>query len=453
MLVWFQNFWHKLVGNPEHMTAEQRAFHVIGVITIALMLFLIPVNIALELRVVSVMLVIIAIILVVLYVRSRIYGKYAFSLLFYAGASYLVVTITFLYNSGSQGSALYLFLLTYLFLIAFTNHRFHRVWTLLHLLVPTSLLYLEYIAPHLIPDIYADVQYRAIDIATTMIVIVICTYGITIYLRSNYERERGKAEQRALKIEAQNHEISLQNKLLQQSNSEKIRLISILAHDLRNPMSAITGVLEILTEQKLPDDVQRKMKEELLLASRNTSELLDNLLSWTSNQIKGLKPTLTKVHPEHVIANVLEIQRFVANKKGITIRTSFEPDIEVRADIDMLELVIRNLISNALKFTPKNGSIDILVRKDTANSTLTIRDSGIGISKEDLKLLFDGDIQSTYGTEHEKGFGMGLFLSKQLISLNSGKIGAESTLGEGSVFFVSLPLYQHEELAEPAFSS
>src|SRR5690606_35889111 len=102
-------------------------------------------------RVVSVMLVIIAIILVVLYVRSRIYGKYAFSLLFYAGASYLVVTITFLYNSGSQGSALYLFLLTYLFLIAFTNHRFHRVWTLLHLLVPTSLLYLEYIAPHLIP--------------------------------------------------------------------------------------------------------------------------------------------------------------------------------------------------------------------------------------------------------------------------------------------------------------
>ena len=227
-------------------------------------------------------------------------------------------------------------------------------------------------------------------------------------------------------------------------------MISILAHDLRNPMSAIIGVLEILTQEELPKDLQKKMEEELLVASRNTAQLLDNLLSWTSGQIKGLKPIPTNVRPEEVITHVLDVQRFVANKKGITITTSFDADAIVWVDMDMLELIVRNLISNALKFTPKNGSIDISLRKDSeANTcTLVIRDNGIGIADEDLKRLFDGDVQSTYGTESEKGIGLGLFLSKELTHLNNGKIWVQSTLGEGSTFFVSFPLCKGKTLPE-----
>ncbi|SEL76167.1 sensor histidine kinase [Parapedobacter koreensis] len=447
MLLRLRNFWWKLVGNPEHLPLDHRAFNVIGLITIVLLLILIPLNIALKLWVVSGMLVIIEAILVFLVLRSRIYGKYTFSLLFYAIASYIVVTITFLYNSGSEGPALYLFLLTYLFLIAFTNPRLHRVWTILHLLIPVTLLGLEYFMPYMLVDNYVSPGYRYFDIATTLIIIVVCIYSITIYLRSNYEREKSTAEQHARKIEAQNNQISAQNRLLQESNSEKLRLISILAHDLRNPMNAITGVLEILTKEELPDEVRKAMKTELLAAARNTSELLDNLLSWTTGQIKGLKPIATKIEPEIIIANVLEVQQFIANKKGITIRTHLEEDVKIWADMDMLELIIRNLISNALKFTPKNGTITISLYKnaDDSTCTLAIQDNGIGIADEDLRRLFDKNVQSTYGTESEKGIGLGLYLSKELATLNQGKMWVQSTLGEGSTFFVSFPLHKDKK--------
>ncbi|SKB84233.1 Signal transduction histidine kinase [Parapedobacter luteus] len=451
MQVRLRKFWWQLVGDPEQLPLEHRAFNVIGLITGVLLLILIPLNIALKLWVVSGMLVVIEAILVFLIIRARVYGQYTFSLLAYAIASYVVVTITFLYNSGSNGPALYLFLLTYLFLIAFTHPRFHRIWTVLHLVVPVSLLGLEYVVPHILATDYATLEYRYLDIATTLIIIVVCTYSITIYLRGNYEREKHTAEQHAYKIEAQNEQIRAQNILLQESNSEKLRLISILAHDLRNPLSAITGVLEILTYEELPADMRKAMKAELLLAARNTSELLDNLLSWTTGQIKGLKPIATKIKPEVVIANVLEVQQFIANKKGISITTHLEADVKIWADIDMLELIIRNLISNALKFTPKNGTVDISLNRNADNRTCTlaIEDNGIGIASEDMSRLFDRNVQSTYGTESEKGIGLGLYLSKELAALNHGKIWARSTPGKGSTFFVSLPLYEAESHPQP----
>lgn len=450
MSKYLRNFWWKLVGNPAHLALEHRAFNVISLITIILVLILIPLNIVLKLWVVSAMLAMIAVILVVLFVRSRFYGKYVFSLLIYAAGSYIAVTITFLHNSGSDGPALYLFLLTYLILIAFTNHRLHRIWTILHLLVPASLLYLEYVKPEILTGDYISGRYRYFDIATTLIVIVICIYSITIYLRRSYEREKATAEQHARQIAAQNKQISNQNRLLKKSNNEKLRLISILAHDLRNPMIAITGVLEILAREKLPSDQRKKMNEELLSVSRNTAEMLDNLLSWASGQIKGLKPIYTNIKLEKVITHVLDVQQFIANKKEITIHHSLERDVWVWADMDMLELIVRNLISNALKFTPKNGVINISLTKNEAlgTCTLAISDNGIGIADEHIRRLFDGSVQSTYGTDSEKGIGLGLFLCRELTNLNHGNIWVQSVLGEGSTFFVSFPLHEDKKLPE-----
>ncbi|SFC26800.1 Signal transduction histidine kinase [Parapedobacter composti] len=442
MLVWLRKFWRKLVGDPEHLSSEHRAFNVIAILTITLIAILIPLNTALRLWAISAMLVVVAAILVFLYIRSRIYGKYAFSLLVYAVSSYIVVAITFFYNGGSDGPALYLFLLTYLLLIAFTNLRFHRLWTILHLSIPLFLLGLEYLMPHRIIDPYSAPEYRYIDIATTFIIIIVCTYAITIYLRGNYEREKNKAEQHAREIELQHDQIRTQNRLLQKSNSEKLKLLSILAHDLRNPISAITGVLEILTHEELPEELQTKMKGQLLLAARNTSQLLENLLSWTSSQIKGLKPIFTKTRPSSIIDHVLNIQQFVAHQKNITIHTGIDENLIIWVDADMLELIIRNLVNNALKFTPKDGTVNIsLARNDDEGCcTLAIADNGLGIASDNLKRLFEVNVKSTAGTDSEKGIGLGLFLCKELTTLNRGKIWVHSALGKGSTFFVSFPL-------------
>src|SRR5690606_20125200 len=166
--------------------------------------------------------------------------------------------------------------------------------------------------------------------------------------------------------------IKNQNRLLQEANREKLELISILGHDLRNPLNAITGTLEILSQTKLPPQEERELKADLLIAARNTSDLLNNVLSWVLGQIKGISPVFTAVEPMAVINRVLDVQRFVAEKKGIAIRVKGTGDALVNADTDMLELIVRNLVSNAIKFTGQRGQVTVGVTENPVREECTI---------------------------------------------------------------------------------
>lgn len=449
MLTKALKLWNWLIGRPQDFSTGNRAFNSISVITLLLLLVLLPFNIILELPAVAWMLVVAIVMQFYFYYLSRFRRKYKNSINIYAVMSYVILSYNFIFNAGSNGPTIYLFFLTYLLLIAFTQQRFHRLWTILHITVPALLLILEYYYwPEISANGYSAPSYRFFDLASCYIIIVVCIYSATIYLRGNYEREKFLADKHALQIQAQNARIQLQNETLQQRNTEIIRLISIIAHDLRNPLNMITGVLEIMNSGALEEHRTNQLKNELLLVSRNTSDLLNNLLSWTSRQIKGLKPTLTNINIDAIATQIVQGQSILAQKKAINLRITIPPDLEVTADRDMLELVIRNLVTNALKFTPANGTVQIDAAPDHTfkNGIITVRDNGIGISEQQIDRIFLQDVTPAYGTANEKGTGLGLFLCKEFVVLQGGRIWVESTLGTGTTFYVSLPLYTAEEM-------
>ncbi|WP_353130048.1 sensor histidine kinase [Parapedobacter pyrenivorans] len=434
-------YWNSLVGKPDEMPRQNRGFNVVSIFTFLLLAILIPLDWYLGLTEIAMVLVVTEGMILLMYGLSRCRGWYQTGLHVYMAWSYLLITFVFLYNGGSDGPALYFFLLSYQLVMVFASERLQPVGLVLHLVFPVGLLVLEYVNPAIIMAGYQAEDARYIDLITSLPIIVVSIFLTTRYLRRAYDRERAAAEARAKLIEHQSERIRNQNRLLQEANREKLELISILGHDLRNPLNAITGTLEILSEEMLPPEQGRALRADLLVAARNTSDLLNNVLSWVLAQIKGIKPVFTAVAPMAVIERVLDVQRFIAEKKGIHIQVDADVGARINADVEMLELVIRNLISNAIKFTEQGGLVNVGVTENPEQEecTIFVRDNGVGMTADDISAIFNGQIQSTYGTESEKGIGLGLFLCRELTQRLNGRITVESVPAMGSTFYLTLP--------------
>ena len=162
--------------------------------------------------------------------------------------------------------------------------------------------------------------------------------------------------------------------------------------------------------------------------------------------MEGMSVNLVKLGLEETLEPTLLLQASIAHEKGILLSNSIEKNIMVIADSDMLELVVRNLVSNAIKFTPAGGRIDISSEIHGHECWIKVHDTGVGIAKSNYLNIFSLHAESTYGTNNEKGVGLGLVLCKEFISMQNGKIWVESTLNIGTTFYVSLELAAHAEL-------
>lgn len=232
-------------------------------------------------------------------------------------------------------------------------------------------------------------------------------------------------------------------KELQELNITKDKFFSIISHDLKGPIGSIINILGFL--QKSPNDVDQKKSLDLIhQTTKQTYNLLEDLLLWSRAQTKRIefRPQFFKI--KYLIEEVVSFQKNVsANKKNIEINADqIREDTIVYGDSEMVKTIFRNLLSNAIKFTKSNGKV-IIDSKPLANDKIlfSIADTGIGISSENQNKLFNlGENFSTYGTEHEKGTGLGLILCKELVEKNGGNIFMESTLGKGSKFSFTLNL-------------
>ncbi len=250
-------------------------------------------------------------------------------------------------------------------------------------------------------------------------------------------RERKEAEAKINEYIAKLKQSELS---LKELNASKDKFFSIIAHDLRNPFSAVLGFSEILS-----NDVKQLSKEEieefashLYKQSKTIFDLLENLLTWSRVQTGRMQYNPANFSISQCIENVADVYESVAQKKGIVIEYCKDEEI-VFADEDMIFTVIRNLVSNAIKFTKPGGKICVELKKQNDFIELIVADTGIGVSGNDIEKLFKIDIQhSTIGTGDEKGTGLGLILCKELVTLNGGKISVESKLGQGTKFFFTV---------------
>ncbi|TAL79221.1 MAG: PAS domain S-box protein, partial [Bacteroidetes bacterium] len=245
--------------------------------------------------------------------------------------------------------------------------------------------------------------------------------------------ERKKAEE----------EIKLKNEQLQSLNAEKDKFFSILAHDLRGPMSAFVAATQILTEdiQIMSLEEIREITITMKTDATNIYKLLENLLEWSRLQRGVMEFNPSKLNLKSVINTSIESVTVSARKKEIGITISVTDDLEVFADKHMFETVIRNLVSNAIKFTNPGGKVSVTAGYDNEKSAeILITDSGIGMTPELKDKLFQiSEKTSRPGTEGEPSTGLGLLLVKEFIEKHGGKIWVESEAGKGSTFSFTIP--------------
>ncbi len=232
------------------------------------------------------------------------------------------------------------------------------------------------------------------------------------------------------------------NQELKDLNATKDKFFSIIAHDLRNPISNFKQMTDILAVEYQYLDDQEKIDfiDALNKSSKQIYNLLENLLTWSRSQRGVIEFHPLKNDLYYIVDNSIELLTASASNKEIKLINNIKPETFAAFDSNMITTVVRNLISNAIKFTNTGGTIEVFSNNDEKNLSISIKDSGVGISKETISNLFKIDSsKSTSGTNDEKGSGLGLILCKEFIDRHSGKIWVESELGVGTTFTFSIP--------------
>jgi two-component system, sensor histidine kinase and response regulator len=227
------------------------------------------------------------------------------------------------------------------------------------------------------------------------------------------------------------------------ANVAKDKFFSIISHDLKGSFSSIFGFVNLMTRARdiLSDEEIDRLIKEMYRVGEASHKLLENLLEWAQSQTGRIQVKLEELNLQILVREIIEFSSSQAKHKEICLTSNVSTNAIVLGDKKMIQTVIRNLIANAIKFTPKNGKIDIVTEIKDSSMEITVSDTGVGISPKKIDQLFRIDTQVTSeGTENEKGSGLGLILCKEFVYKNHGKIWVESETGKGTKVKFTLPI-------------
>lgn len=297
------------------------------------------------------------------------------------------------------------------------------------------------------------VENKLIYMLNQALAILFIFYGLYLIKKENTEYQfRLVAKNRALhkknmEIKEQKQVIAdkarmlkTQKKELTELNSLKNRLFSVISHDLKSPMYAMRTLFQNMYTYNLPAEEIKMMVPDVVNDLNYTISLMENLLQWSKSQMQENAVRAQELDLKKMIDEVMKLLRLQAEAKQVRMESMVENPVHVYADKDMINLVLRNLVSNAIKFTPPNGHINIGVNQLSYFAEIYIQDTGLGISEEALAKISESNFFTTRGTASESGTGLGLMLCKEFLAKNGGQMHIESRLGHGSIFSFTLPL-------------
>jgi signal transduction histidine kinase len=261
---------------------------------------------------------------------------------------------------------------------------------------------------------------------------------VLVVQNQQIEMQKGELVKQAAELRFKTEELIKLNGL-------KNKLFSVISHDLKSPMYALRTLFNNVGLYNIPADDVKKMIPEVLNDLNYTITLMDNMLAWAKNQMQGHTVSQRLFDITTMIDEVVHLLRLAAEGKQVSIEHEKEGPVYVYADKDMIHLVLRNLVSNAIKFTPQCGSITIGAMEVNEFAEIYVQDTGVGLSKEALKKINAANFYTTKGTSSESGTGLGLMLCKEFLQKNGGRMHIESQHGKGSTFSFTLPK-QAEEL-------
>jgi len=284
-------------------------------------------------------------------------------------------------------------------------------------------------------------KQQTLIIASTIIGVLLLILVIVSFRGYRLKRKNLKLEQRKTEEVTQKNKLISQQKIqLEEINEAKNRMFSILSHDLRAPVARLQSVLELANLDMISEEELNPLFKRMSKETNDVGELLSNVLEWVKTQMGGLAVNPKILNLKEVSSSVIEIYAPFAAGKGVEVVNKIDTQ-QVFADEDMLKLIFRNLLANAIKFTSE-GKITFNSRQEGEMASIKIADTGIGMSQSDVEKLFSSESFTRVGTAQEKGSGLGLMLVKEFVLKSGGTVDVTSEMGTGTTFQFTLPVNQ-----------
>lgn len=420
---------NNMIGVREQFDLRHRIFNGVLLISLASTIIAISWNSTIGIltnTIAPLVLSIVGLIMGILYhqskVKKRIYAStYAFTIL-------LGISVLWLNSEGIQGSTPYLYMAISVVFTAISKGRKYLYYYALLVLNISVLLWIEFYYPNLIGS-YPSENQKYLDLVFTLIVCLLVVAVVVALFRNNYDQEHTIVEEQKLELE--------------KANAAKDKMFSIVSHDLRSPFQGILGISKLMMSQEVkskPENFQKYI-EALHLSVENATDLMENLLNWSKIQMNRIEVRSKSLNlADFFEKNALFIYHEHIEKK-VKLYVRFDKNHRVVADEDMLNLIFRNLLSNAFKFTEVNGIITLESKIKDNFCEISVSDSGIGMSAEQIAEIFtDRFNKGQFGLQGEKSSGLGLMLTREFVEMQGGSIHVVSELGKGSTFIFTLPL-------------
>ncbi|MBI1268482.1 MAG: hypothetical protein GC193_13735 [Cryomorphaceae bacterium] len=435
----FRDFFEFLLGDKNDFTLKVRSFHFTCISAFCLVLIGVLQNLLLGFWLIGVVMFSVNLALIIVFVLSRFYRKRKVPIIIFIIVCEALITANYFLNSGIDGPTLMVFFMALVFMIAITNNRWHVLIVLLNLLIPAALLWSEYTNILEVPFYYRNEAERYIDLGFSYGICVIFMLLIARFVQNLMNEQRNDALNQSKLIEEQNNQIQEANENLALLNDRFKMLFSIISHDLRSPMSSIESYLLVLkANPDLPREDRLMLESELLKLTKGSTALLDNLLQWSRTKVKKDSSESYQFNVAPIIRSVCSLMSPIAGAKNIVIHNDVHQDLVAIGNEHQIEVVLRNLIQNAIKFSPLSSHIFIEAVEKDGNVEFTVRDQGVGIVEAKAKDLFVGLVSPSYGTINEKGAGIGLLLSAEFVALQNGRIWVEETGPQGTIIKFTL---------------
>lgn len=415
----------RLVGTAEDFNLEARVFHSVCLLMTAGAGINVAFNLLAGLPQAAWLMLTVFVACSAVYYLSRFRQQTKVAMPIFLLGCNVVLVINYYFNSGLNGPSYAICLLFLLITISVAPRRQYLLWVPLNLLVMGSIFAADYFYPAWVKYNYQNRGSRFADFTFTYLVIAALIVFVIVNIRKAYHHERRLAKQRTAELGA--------------ANDVKNKLLSIVAHDLKEPLTSIMGFLELLTDKDLDSYQRSELEHELLLRTQNASELLNNVLTWTRGQMEGLQARKMTILLADVLKPVIDLMGPLAYEKAISLVANIPETACVVGDPDMLQLVIRNLLTNAIKYSHPGGNVLLVANASLGHCVISVKDEGDGIPLIQQGTLFSLETSPANGTQQEKGAGLGLYLCRDFMERQGGSIAFTTDTGLGTTFMISLP--------------
>lgn len=358
------------------------------------------------------------------------FGKYQLVLNMMIGAGVMVIIFNYFENDGFDGPTLYTFFIFIVAIAILIKGAWKAIWLFLVTLTFSLLFYLEVYGYYSVPRIYTSLENRFWDHWITLIWCGLFVYaGVMVFIK-NYQRQNFFLNQ--LRKE---NEINLEK--LSDVNQKKNQLIALLSHDLKNPIATLSSTMEMVDRGEFDDDDMKQIFSELKNQSFHLNKVLNNTLSWVMTELDDRTFELKKVDPKDLMKEIRDTMVIQAQRKNQRISLKIDGETEeIDLEENEIKIILKNLLDNALKFSQSDSTIELSLKVAPNMLRWEVQNEGPVIPENLRDELFEFKVKTSYGTNREKGTGLGLPLCKKIADKLEMKLGFEADGASRNIFFL-----------------